>query len=171
MWQTSCFSRSPASAFASAALESPSRSSQPDRREFGAEILDSFDRSREWLWFLLQFFLKMGFEPSCVYAVNLLSSIFVITLNLFLLKKQINDILILPILRTILVTIVVSTLTALLICFVHISMDEGLIRFAIVTISDVLSMIILTYFIALNDSQRSYIKRFITQKLLLKNEM
>ena len=114
-------------------------------------------------------FLKLGFDVETVYVVNLVSNIFVVSLNLSILKKQVCNIQILPILMVIAIVFLVTILVFALSYLLFALMPSGIYRLIAITLCDVMTMALLTYFVALDRSQRCFVKRFLVGKLILRS--
>lgn len=115
-------------------------------------------------------FLKLGCNVETVYIVNLSSSIFIVSLNLWILKKQIENINILSIIKVIACTILITLLSMILILFIYKSMDEGFVRLIAISICDLITMPLFTYIFGLDRKQRNSVNNYILTKLHLKNE-
>ena len=114
-------------------------------------------------------FLRAGFEVIAVYVVNLLSNVFILALNIYILKKQVNIISVISILREIASFLIISILTAVILFFIFNTMQENFMRLAVLVSVDILLITTFTYMIALNKTQRNFVKCFIKTKLHFKN--
>lgn len=112
-------------------------------------------------------FLKLGCDVVSVYIVNLFSNISIVLLNLWILKKQICEIKILPIIRVIIVSLLVVTLIMVVLLSIYKGMQEGFCRLVIIMFVDVVLLLFLTYFIVLNREQKRFVKNCILSKLHL----
>lgn len=113
-------------------------------------------------------FLKLGFNADSVYIVNLVSQILIVSLNLWILNKQISSISIISIIKIISLTILVSVLSAILIFLLIQNIQIGFSRLLVVIFSDLILMTIFTYSIALTTNQRCYVKSYIKKILPIK---
>jgi O-antigen/teichoic acid export membrane protein len=115
-------------------------------------------------------FLKLGCNVETIYIVNLSSSILIVSLNLWILKKQIENINIFSIIKVIACTILITLLSVILILFLYKGMDEGFIRLITISICDLITMPLFTYIFGLNRKQRNSVNNYILTKLHFKNE-
>jgi hypothetical protein len=117
------------------------------------------------------FLLRLGCNVETVYIVNVLSNIFIVSLNLWIIKKQIDNINILSIIKVIVLSILITLLSVILILFIYKSMDEGFIRLIAISICDLITMLLFTYILGLDRKQRNSVNNYILTKLHLKNEL
>lgn len=117
------------------------------------------------------FLLRLGCNVETVYIVNVLSNIFIVLLNLWIIKKQIDNINILSIIKVIVLSILITLLSVILILFIYKSMDEGFIRLIAISICDLITMLLFTYIFGLDRKQRNSVNNYILTKLHLKNEL
>ena len=110
-------------------------------------------------------FLKFGCRAESVYVISLFSNISIVSLNLWILKRQVNEIRILPILHVIAVAILISLLTMVSISFICKGMEPGFLRLIAVTLCDIIVMLLFSYFIALNKNQRAFVNNYLLRKL------
>jgi hypothetical protein len=115
-------------------------------------------------------FLKLVCNVETIYIVNLSSSILIVSLNLWILKKQIENINIFSIIKVIACTILITLLSVILILFLYKGMDEGFIRLITISICDLITMPLFTYIFGLNRKQRNSVNNYILTKLHFKNE-
>ena len=114
-------------------------------------------------------FLKLGYAAESVYIISLMSSVFIVSLNLWILKKQVCGIRILPILRVIAISILIALFSGILIYFVYIGMEAGFRRLVVITLWCIVLISLFTYLFALDKNQRKYVTHFLLSKLYLKN--
>lgn len=114
------------------------------------------------------FLLRLGCNVETVYIVNVLSNIFIVSLNLWIMKKQIDNINILSIIKVIVLSILITLLSVILILFIYKSMDEGFIRLIAISICDLITMLLFTYILGLDRKQRNSVNNYILTKLRLK---
>lgn len=103
-------------------------------------------------------FLKLGFEAYIVYIVNLCSNILILSLNLWILKKQVKNVSVLSILSVILRVYTIGILTALPLILLSININSGLLRVLLISLFDIIVLSLLTYVIVLNKAQREFVK-------------
>ena len=114
------------------------------------------------------FLLRLGCNVETVYIVNVLFNIFIVLLNLWIIKKQIDNINIVSIIKVIACTILITLLSVILILFIYKSMDEGFIRLIAISICDLITMLLFTYILGLDRKQRNFVNNYILTKLRLK---
>ena len=114
------------------------------------------------------FLLRLGCNVETVYIVNVLSNIFIVSLNLWIIKKQIDNINILSIIKVIVLSMLITLLSVILILFIYKSMDEGFIRLIAISICDLITMLLFTYILGLDRKQRNSVNNYILTKLRLK---
>ena len=110
-------------------------------------------------------FLKLGYNVETVYVINLVSNIFIVSLNLWIIKKQINNINIFSIVKVIVCSILISLLSVILILLIYKSMDKGFIRLIVISLCDIITIPLFTYIFALDRKQRHSVNDYILTKL------
>ena len=110
-------------------------------------------------------FLKFGFNAGFVYMVNIVSNLLILSLNLWILKKQVNKIRILPILQVIAISVIIALLSMSLIFFICKGVEVGFYRLLAITLCDIIVMPLFTYMFALNKIQRINVKNYLLGKL------
>lgn len=113
--------------------------------------------------------LKLGCNVVSVYVVNLFSTMFIVAQNLWILKRQVKAISIVSIIRVIVISIIVSILSGICVWVFFINFEEGFLRLFIITLTDIISMLLFTYVIALSNSQREYVKNYLMRIINISN--
>ena len=114
------------------------------------------------------FLLRLGCNVETVYIVIVVSNIFIVSLNLWIIKKQIDNINIVSIIKIIVLSMLITLLSVILILFIYKSMDEGFIRLIAISICDLITMLLFTYILGLDRKQRNFVNNYILTKLRLK---
>ena len=114
-------------------------------------------------------FLKLGYDAQIVYVVTLFSSILILMIDLWILKKQVNNIQILTTLKNIAIPILIGVFSVFVLFFFFTRIDIGFKRLVLLTICDVLIMSLFTYTLGLNSNQRNYVNNYMLSKLHLKS--
>lgn len=109
--------------------------------------------------------LKFGFNAGIVYIVNFMSNILILSLNLWILKKQVGKIRILPILRVIAISAIIALLSMSLIFFICKELNAGFYRLLAITLCDIILIPLFTYLFALNKFQRIYVNNYVLRFL------
>ena len=111
---------------------------------------------------------KIGYDAQFAYVVCLLSFILILTTNIYLLKKQIKEIRLHPILLDILRLLLIVIISILIGKLLYTYMQSGIYRLISIIICNAIVVSILTYIIILNKDQRKCISQFLSQKLFKK---
>lgn len=115
-------------------------------------------------------FLKFGYDALIVYVVTLFSSILILMIDLWIVKKQINNIQILTTLKNIAISILIGVFSVIVLFFIFKRVDVGFKRLILVTISDIVIMSLSTFVFALNSNQRTFVYKYFLNKLNLKRK-
>ncbi|HAX57849.1 MAG TPA: hypothetical protein DCY08_10550 [Bacteroides stercoris] len=109
--------------------------------------------------------LKLGYPPESVFFTHLLYAILAQIIRVYLVRKLVHFSIFNYIKNVVIRIIAVALLSLILPLFCYFSMNISFIRFLIVGITAVLSVIISTYFIGLEKTERNFIKTQIQNKL------
>ena len=90
-------------------------------------------------------------------------------IDLWILKKQVNNIRILTTLKNIAISILIGMFSVIVLFSLFKGMDVGFKRLVLLTICDVLIMSLFTYTFGLNNNQRNYVNKCMLSKLHLKS--
>ena len=108
---------------------------------------------------------KIGYDAQYAYIACLSSFILILITNICLMKRQIKEIQLRPILADILRIIIVVVISILISLMPYLYIPSGIYRLIGVIICNTIAIISLTYIIALNRNQRKYIIKLISQKI------
>ena len=118
---------------------------------------------------LVSFLLfKIGYDAQFAYVVCLLSFILILTINICLLKKQIKEIILHPILLDILQLLLIVIISIFIGKLLYTYVPSGIYRLISIIICNTIVVSLLTYIIVLNKDQRKFVSQFLSQKLLKK---
>ena len=111
---------------------------------------------------------KLGYDAQYSYIVNLFTFFIILIINICILKRQIRDFQLRPILLEILRVTFIAIISVLTTLIPYTYMQPGIYRIISVTICSISVVGLLTYTIALNKEQRKYINTLISQRILRK---
>ena len=110
-------------------------------------------------------FLKMGWSPNSVFYGILLTACMAEISNMFILKRCIHFSIVDFCIKVHLKNIVVSVCSIAAVYLIHQSLDMGMLRLATVLLASTASIVLCSWFIALNGNQREMIKKIVKKKL------
>ena len=110
---------------------------------------------------------KIGYGAQYVYVAEVFTFILILTTNICILKKQIDEFKVYPVLLEILRVVFITTISLLVTLVPYTYMQSSFYRVIIISICSVITIGLLTY-ITLNKDQRKSVNQFISQKILRK---
>ena len=113
-------------------------------------------------------FLKLGYKPEITLYIGIFTSIVALFLRLIILKNLINISIKKFISQVLLKILYIIIFSVILPLFLKLNLDEGFMRFAIVTVSSIICIVLTINAIGINKEEKTLIKNSI--RFLLKNE-
>lgn len=114
--------------------------------------------------------LKLGNPPQITHYVNIVISIIVLVLQVYMVSRLVSFSKIDFTKQVIVPIITVSIVASVLPIIIYMNLDNKLIRFVIVCVVSMLSTLITIYFVGMNVKERQYIARFILNRKKKSNE-
>jgi len=111
---------------------------------------------------LSYFALKNGSSPVFPYLVNVIFVFIGLILNLNILKFHVKEFDIYVFFREVLfICLAITIITSIIPIFLHLKMEEGWIRFVLVMITSILSVVLFSYIIAIDRKLKMKVKEMI----------
>jgi hypothetical protein len=124
----------------------------------------------QWTVFPLSWIsLKLGGDPSSVFWIGILLSIFSLVAQFYLIDRIVESFSIELFLKNAVIPVILVTVISILpTTFAYFALENSVIRFFVVTIVAILSTLATVFVIGLNNSERAAFRLHISRKVLLK---
>lgn len=109
-------------------------------------------------------FFKLKFDVDYAYFTLVFVNFLVVTSDLIILKKQIKNIHILAIVKSIAASLTVVAISALPIYWVYLNIHESLLRLCIITIINTILLLSISYFFFIDEETRKILKNKLCQR-------